>query len=154
MLTKLKLSLVGVALTLVAVFSVAGQGYSLGWHVVSGGGGTSTNGQYSLSGTIGQSDAGSAMSGGNYSLTGGFWSLVSVVQTPGAPHLSIARLGNLIVISWPTRTVNFVLQTNSSLANSASWGKSSYNVSTNNGVSSITVSGPVGNLFFRLKQQL
>src|SRR5207237_460684 len=41
-----------------------------------GGGGTSTGGGYSLSGTIGQPDASSftsPMSGGNYSLVGGFW---------------------------------------------------------------------------------
>jgi hypothetical protein len=27
------------------------------------------------------------MTGGNYSLTGGFWSLISVVQTAGVPNL-------------------------------------------------------------------
>jgi hypothetical protein len=43
------------------------------WHTVDGGGYTfSTGGAFSLGGTIGQPDAG-AMSGGAYSLTGGFW---------------------------------------------------------------------------------
>src|ERR1039457_4663640 len=65
-------------------FRASGQSYSIDWFKVSGGGGTSTNGQYSVSGTIGQPDASGAMSGGNYSLTGGFWSLINVVQTPGA----------------------------------------------------------------------
>ena len=32
--------------------------YSIDWYSVDGGGGTSTNGQYSISGTIGQPDAG------------------------------------------------------------------------------------------------
>lgn len=36
------------------------------------GGGLSTSGGYALSGTIGQHDAG-AMSGGSYTLAGGFW---------------------------------------------------------------------------------
>jgi hypothetical protein len=31
--------------------------------------------------SIGQPDAGLAMTGGGYSLTGGFWSLIAVVQT-------------------------------------------------------------------------
>ena len=49
------------------------QQYSVDWYKVAGGGGTSTNGQYSVSGTIGQPDASAAMSGGPYSVTGGFW---------------------------------------------------------------------------------
>lgn len=46
--------------------------FALDWHTVDGGGGTSTGGTYSLSGTIGQPDAG-VMSGGTFSLVGGFW---------------------------------------------------------------------------------
>ena len=65
------------------------QSYSIDWYKVASGGGTSTGGVYSVSGTIGQPDAGGAMSGGNYSLTGGFWSLISVVQTAGLPNLII-----------------------------------------------------------------
>jgi hypothetical protein len=63
------------------------QSYSIDWYKVSGGG-TSTGSVYAVSGTIGQHDAGGPMSGGNYSLTGGFWALYAV-QTPGAPVLSI-----------------------------------------------------------------
>src|ERR1017187_4895147 len=65
-----------------------GQEYSIDWYKVSSGGGTSTGGVYSVSGTIGQPDASGAISGGNYSLTGGFWALYAV-QTPGAPLLTI-----------------------------------------------------------------
>ena len=50
------------------------QSYSIPWWTVDGGGGTSTGGGYTLSGTIGQPDAG-VMTGGGYSLTGGFWGL-------------------------------------------------------------------------------
>jgi len=47
--------------------------YSIDWYTIDGGGATfSTGGNYSLGGTIGQADAGS-MSGGSYSLVGGFW---------------------------------------------------------------------------------
>jgi hypothetical protein len=42
------------------------QSYSVDWYKIAGGGGTSTGGVYSVSGTIGQPDASSAMSGGNY----------------------------------------------------------------------------------------
>jgi len=81
------------------------QSYSINWYKVAGGGGVSvgTNGAsvYSVSGTIGQQDASSAMTGGTYSLTGGFWSLISVLQTPGVPNLSITEAGNSVIVSWP-----------------------------------------------------
>jgi hypothetical protein len=122
------------------------QSYSIDWYKVAGGGGTSTNGQYSLSGTIGQPDAGGVMSGGNYSVTGGFWSLVNVVQTPGAPLLTISYAGNQAIVSWPPSVTGWTLQTNASLANPA-WGNYLGTVVNN----SVTNSPPKGTVFFRLK---
>src|SRR5881398_215977 len=69
-----------------ASVSLHAQSYSLDWFTVDGGGGTSTGGVYSVSGTIGQPDAGATMSGGNYSLSGGCWSLFAI-QSPGSPLL-------------------------------------------------------------------
>jgi hypothetical protein len=85
--------------------------YSIDWFKVSGGGGTSAGGPFSLSGTIGQHDAGGPMTNGQYSLTGGFWVLPQAVQVAGAPTLTIApsTLGNAI-ISWTPNTPGFVLQ--------------------------------------------
>ena len=49
------------------------QSYELSWWTVDGGGETfSTGGGYFLGGTSGQPDAG-VLTGGNYSLDGGFW---------------------------------------------------------------------------------
>src|ERR1035437_9715226 len=92
------------------------QSYSIDWYKIAGGGGTSTGGTYQVSGTIGQHDAGNAMSGGNYSLTGGFWSLISVVQTPGAPLLTITYSGNQAIVSWSPSVTGWTLQTNNNLA--------------------------------------
>lgn len=50
------------------------QSYTITWGTVDGGGGTSTGGGYTLSGTIGQPDAG-GLSGGSYTLIGGFWGI-------------------------------------------------------------------------------
>jgi hypothetical protein len=48
-------------------------GYEISWYTVDGGGAMNvTGGTYSLSGTIGQYDAG-RLSGGTYTLLGGFW---------------------------------------------------------------------------------
>ena len=127
------------------------QTYGIDWHAVPGGGGASSNGQYSLTGSIGQTGAGSVASGGNYSLTGGFWSLVSVVQTVGAPVLTVTHSVNQVIISWPTPTTGWTLQQNASVA-ATGWVPSGFSVSATNGISSITIAAPVGNLFFRLSQ--
>ena len=130
---------------LIPVFSFA-QNYSIDWYKVAGGGGTSTGGVYAVSGTIGQPDASAPMSGGNYSVTGGFWALYAV-QTPGAPLLSIIYSGNQAIVSWPPSVTGWTLQTNINLANGA-WGNYLGGVVNN----SVTNSPPKGNLFFRLKQ--
>jgi hypothetical protein len=120
------------------------QQYSIDWYKISGGGGTSSNGQYVISGTIGQHDASGAITGGNYSLTGGFWSLFAV-QTPGAPLLTITYSGNQAIVSWPFSATGWTLQTNNNLATGA-WGNYAGAVVNN----SATNSPPTGNLFFRL----
>ena len=125
------------------------QNYSIDWYKVSGGGGTSTGGTYQVSETIGQPDASGAMSGGNYSVTGGFWALIRVVETPGTPLLIITHSGNSVIISWPD-SGNYTLQQNGSLSVPAGWTTSGYTISTANGTNSITIPSPTGNLFFRL----
>jgi len=46
--------------------------YEISWRTIDGGGGTSSGGQYTLSGTIGQPDA-DFSGGGSYEVLGGFW---------------------------------------------------------------------------------
>ena len=86
------------------------QSYSIDWFTIDGGGGTSTGGVYSISGTIGQPDAG-ASGGGNYSLIGGFWGAVIPVQQAGGPTLFIFNLQNgTAKVTWAPNTPGFVLQ--------------------------------------------
>ena len=99
------------------------QQYSIDWYKIAGGGGTSIGATYQVTGTIGQPDASGSMSGGNYSLTGGFWSLISVVQTAGLPNLAITHSGNNVIISWPN-TGSYTLQQNANLATSDGWATS------------------------------
>jgi len=71
----LRFTLLVVLLSLLASVALAqsGGGYDLSWNTVDGGGATwSEGGGYSLGGTIGQPDAG-MLSGGGYTLAGGFW---------------------------------------------------------------------------------
>jgi hypothetical protein len=142
--------ILGLLLLVLAASPVRAQQFSIDWFKVAGGGGTSTNSQYSLSGTIGQPDASGAMTGGSYSLTGGFWSLIAVVQTAGVPNLIIVPNGpNSVKVLWPN-TGSYTLQQNSNLATS-NWGTTGYSISTASGTNSITITPPTGNLFFRLR---
>jgi len=136
-------------LALAFCLRVLGQSYSIDWYKIAGGGGTSTNGQYSLSGTIGQPDAGGAMSGGNYSVTGGFWSLISVVQTLGAPALLVSHSGNTVTVYWQDVS-GWSLQQNNNLAITNGWSASG-GVTTTNGTNYLNLTSPAGNLFFRLQ---
>lgn len=128
-----------------------GQSYNIDWYKVSGGGGTSTGSVYSVTGTIGQPDASGPLSGGQYSVTGGFWSLVQVIQTAGLPNLTITHIGNSIIVSWPA-TGSYTLQQNANVALPSGWATSGYAVATANGTNSITITPPTGSIFFRLKQ--
>jgi hypothetical protein len=101
---------------LAASVTTTAQSYSIDWHTINGGGGTSTGGMFSVSGTLGQPDAGGPMTNGQYSLTGGFWALPGVIQTPGAPTLHIAATApGLATISWSPATPGFVLQMSDNL---------------------------------------
>jgi hypothetical protein len=149
---KLKLVLPAIA-SFVAAFALgphaSAQTYTIDWYKIAGGGGTSSSGAYQITGTIGQPDAGGTMSGGGYALTGGFWSLVSVVQTPGAPILTIVPVGpGSVRILWPANG-SFILQQNGSLAAGA-WTANTNDIARLDGTNSITIAPLTGNLFFRL----
>jgi len=128
------------------------QSYSIDWFTIDGGGGTSTGGVYSVSGTIGQPDAGT-LSGGSYTLVGGFWGIVSAVQTPGAPFLSIARSNASVTVSWPRPATGFVLDEVPALTGSPPpWTPVALPYQTNATDIWITVPAPTGNKFYRLRK--
>ena len=101
-------------LTLLAGPRVNAQ-YAIDWFTIDGGGGISSGGSYTLSGTIGQPDAGT-LSGGSYTLQGGFWPGIVVPSTTGAPTLFILSSGNNVVISWSPTTPGFTLEETESLS--------------------------------------
>ena len=140
------------SLLALAALTTSAQTYAVDWYKIAGGGGTSAGGTYQVSGTIGQPDASGAMNGGGYSVTGGYWSMISVVQLAGLPNLLIVANGpNSVKVLWPN-TGSYTLQQNTNLGNSAGWATSGYSISTANGTNSISITSPAGNLFFRLQQ--
>lgn len=125
--------------------------YSIDWHKIAGGGGTSTGGVYSVSGTIGQHDAGGPLTNGQYSITGGFWAL-QVVQTPGAPLLKITYTStNTAVVSWPSPSSGWNLQQTADLQ-TPGWGTPPEGVTDNGTTKFIIVNPSAESRFFRLKQ--
>lgn len=129
--------------------SAQAQNFSIDWYTIDGGGGTSAGGNFSLSGTIGQPDAGVTMTNGGFALTGGFWS-IHAVQTPGAPQLAITRASATSVrVSWPSPSPGFVLQEKSDL-NAASWVNAPQAVSDDGTTRFVTVNPSNSRRFYRL----
>jgi hypothetical protein len=95
-------------------FSAHAQ-YTIDWHKIAGGGGTTTNTQYALTGTIGQHDAGTTLTNAQFTVLGDFWVLPQAIQGEGAPTLSITPAGpGYATISW--NTAGYALQKTWSLS--------------------------------------
>lgn len=146
---RFKFVLVATLLFLGAVIGNA-QTYSIDWFTVDGGAGTSLGGAYSVTGTIGQPDAG-AMSAGAYQLTGGFWSAILVVQGPEAPKLRIVlTTTNTAVIAWPTSDIVYTLQHNLTVPG-GNWTTATNSTIVVGGENQVIITPPIGNRFFRLQ---
>lgn len=130
---------------------VRAQSFSIDWSTIDGGGGTSTGGVHTVTGTIGQPDAG-AMSGGNFTLQGGFWGVISAVQTPGAPLLYLARtMTNTVAVFWPSPSTGWGLQQNTNSVSSLNWSNVTSGIADDGTTKTLIVNPPTGNRFYRLK---
>jgi hypothetical protein len=128
-----------------------GQSYSIDWFTIDGGGGTSTGGVFTVSGTIGQPDAGT-MSGGSFTLVGGFWGIIAAVQTPGAPLLSIFRTStNTVAVTWPSPSTGWTLQQNTNSVSSVNWSNVTSGIQDDGTTKTLIVNPPAGNRFYRLR---
>lgn len=141
--------LLSIGLFLSPLFAVA-EPFAVDWSKISGGGGASSGGQFSVSGTIGQHDAGT-MSGGNFSLVTGFWSAFVAVPTPGAPPLFIQPQGSNVRILWAATANGFVLEQSAYV--SGNWSPVSSAYVTNTTEISVTLPSSEQMQFFRLHAQ-
>ncbi len=125
--------------------------YAITWSTIDAGGGTCTSGVYSATGTIGQPDAGT-MSGGGFTLQGGFWG-VAVLQTPGAPRLTIFRTPtNTVAVCWPSPSTGWTLQMNTNNLDSANWGDVTTGIQDDGVTKTFIDNPPTGNRFYRLQK--
>ena len=144
--------LLGLAVLFSATIASHGQNYTIDWFTIDGGGGTSTGGVYSVSGTIGQPDAG-RLTGASYAIDGGFWGFVGAVQTAGAPLLTIERVGVNVHVFWPQPATGYLLDQTTALGGPpSSWLQVAFPYQTNASHISITTPAPVGTKFYRLRK--
>jgi hypothetical protein len=130
--------------------AASAQNYALDWFAISGAGDKSTGGVYSVSGTLGQTDAAGPMLGGSHALAGGFWSLISMVPMFGALVLTVVKTStNAVKICWSDPSTGWVLQQNNDL-NTTNWVTNALPVAIGGTHRYLTVSPPVGQLFFHL----
>jgi hypothetical protein len=130
------------------------QSYAIDWFTIDSGGGTSTGGVYSVSGTIGQPDAGRS-TGGSYALEAGFWGFVGTIQTPGAPLLSAERVGAgpAVRVFWSASATGYLLDETALLTSlPVSWSQVTSGLQTNGTQVSLTVPLPVGTKYYRLRK--
>ncbi len=126
--------------------------FAMHWFKVAGGGAgaaQSSNGRFELIGTVGQHDANPQTANGRFSLTAGYWSIVAVIQTEGAPLLSIHRSSGNAVVSWPSPADGWILQQTEDVAH-PNWSSAPYAVADDGVERSIFVPASTGNQFFRL----
>jgi len=142
----------GAVVSSLLVAGVWAADYSIDWSTIDGGGGTSTGGVYSVTGTIGQPDAGPTMSGGNFTVEGGFWGVIAAVQTPGAPWLTITLNSQLstLNVSWLSPSTGWNLQQNTNNISSLNWSNITSGVQDDGTTKTLVVNPPTGNRFYRL----
>ena len=141
---------------IVAWLFVAGalpaQDFSIDWFGLAGGGGSSFGGDVELSATIGQPEAGEMM-GGDFAIIGGFWSIVTLEETPGQPPLlSVSLAEGSVIISWPeSGSEGFGLEETGALANPSNpWTPINATPEVSNGTKTVRLPLAPGNHFYRL----
>ena len=145
--TKLLVILVAV---LIRLAPLSAQNYAINWHTVGGGGGTSSGGIYSLSGTIGQPEAG-ILTGAAFELVGGFWSVLSSVQSPILPVLTVfVTTNDTVVVAWPSSASSSIALQECGDLSAPNWVSPSQPIIDDGITKSVMIDAPVGSLFFRL----
>ena len=91
------------------------------------------------------------MTGGNFTIEGGFWGLLSAVQLPGAPLLSITHTpSNTVAVSWPSPSAGFNLQVNTNGLGTVNWSNVVALPFDDGTTKTLIVNPPTGNRFYRL----
>lgn len=131
----------------------AAEDFTLDWFATAAGGGDSRGGDFELSATLGQPEAGE-MLGGDFAIRGGYWSIVAALATPAAPTLSVSLSAGELVIAWPdSGSEGFGLEETTALSESAAgtvWTWIGGTSGVSSGLRSVRLPLAAGNRFYRL----
>jgi len=140
----------------VAATAIRAEELAVDWSAFSGGGGTATAGVYTITGIISQPSA-ARVNSRDFTIDGGFWSIVAAIQEPGAPKLSVRfTQAKTVVVSWPMTWPGFALWENSE-AYTTNWvevAKEPVVVVTSRTTAEkqVVVPMPAGKRFYRLRK--
>lgn len=124
------------------------EDYAIDWFSVDSGGGTSADGVYEVSGTIGQPDAGE-LGDDVYTVSGGFWAAAIDTEPLRPPTLKFAVVGNALVLSWPV-TPGYVLEQTMDLSQPDGWHAVGQPIVVVNGQNTVTVPLAGTQVYYRL----
>ena len=117
-----------------------------------GSGGSVSSRTFDVQGIMGQSLAMESVSN-RYRVRGGYPSFIRSVPTPGAPKLTIYRLGPSVVVAWPAANQNWVLEESPWLHGTATaWSEVASPFQTTDTEVYLTIPAPRGSVYFRLRQ--
>ena len=139
-----------VLLCLMPLGSVGAQPFTLKSTQI-GGAPPSSGGGFTVVGETGKSDSGES-SGGGFTAKGGVSGLMAVLQTPGAPVLTLTRAGGGAVISWPADATGYALEVSTSLSAFGAWQVVGQTPVESNGMKSVTIAFQPGARFYRLRR--
>ena len=130
----------------------AAQNYAVTAPIIASGGGISSGGAYAVTGTIAQQEASATSSGGNYSLSGGFFAQYLALQQAGAPPISIRSVGSTAQVVWGSNVPGWTLQANSNDLDPASWTDVVGTPTVNGAEQFLPFAATGGRVFFRLRK--
>ncbi len=131
------------------------QAAEIPWWTITGGGGIAQHGAVALGGAIGPiAPALTPATGGNYTLTGGFWPAFPGQPQPVLPVLKIKSLGDgsQALLSWPVGLKGFILEYTPQLG-SGQWFKEGNAVVDTAAEHTVTVPAPSEFRCYRLRSQ-
>ena len=140
-----------IGLMLLPCVARAQSDFTLDWFAVAAGGGDSSGGDFELSATLGQPDAGD-MAGGDFAILGGFWSIVLEPEPPTAFSVAVRLDQGSVVISWPaTGSAGFLLEEALTLATpTITWNPVNVAPQSSDGSKSVRLPLAAGSRFYRL----
>lgn len=134
---------------LAGLLSLRADDFTVDWHRIGHGGGTSASDEFTVSGVIGEPVAAEPSAADEFTVTGGF-GLITVLPTEGAPSLAISSAADgTLRIAWPLPDTGWELRQSVGLEGAA-WEKPTEPLQDDGTFRFIAVTPAGGARFYRL----